>query len=51
MSLILCRIKIVVILGFFIESFEIFEVIIWVGVNVVWMNFLYGIVEDYKNCV
>lgn len=46
-----CRIKIVIMLGLVIDCDNNFEKVIVVGVNVVCMNFFYGLFEDYKMCV
>lgn len=46
-----CRIKIVIMLGLVIDCDNNFEKVIVVGVNVVCMNFFYGLLEDYKMCV
>lgn len=45
------RIKIVIILGFVIDCGNILEKIIVVGVNMICMNFFYGVLEDYIECV
>lgn len=42
-----CCIKIVVIVGFVCSSEEMLELLIKVGVNVFWFNFLYGFVDGY----
>lgn len=39
--------KIVVILGFVFNFYDKIKVFVEVGVNVFWMNFSYGIYEDY----
>lgn len=42
------KIKIVCIIGLVLELEEMIEKLINVGMNVVWLNFLYGSYEEYK---